>query len=398
MADPSHSPGAFDFHLPADRIAQHPADQRDHAKLLVYDRGSISDHPFADVLGYLPVTHQLVMNDTRVIHARVFLYKDTGGRIELFLLRPAGATVEEAMVRQGNARWWCLIGGAKKWKEGKVKTQDGALQLEAEVLARADDKFLVDLQWSPSDMTFAELVEQLGKIPLPPYMNREAKEEDTVRYQTTYASNPGSVAAPTAGLHFTDAILSSIQAEQVKLTLHVSAGTFKPISVDDYRKHEMHDEECVVSASVIQSLSERKTRYAIGTTSLRTLESLFWLATKWEIIGERPDHVEQFDAERLKPRFDHFEAAMTWLYQRLTANGEERVSFRTSIMISPGYQVWSIDGIFTNFHMPKSTLILLVSALIGDDWRKVYDYALANDYRFLSYGDSSLLIPANQRP
>ncbi len=338
------------------------------------------------------------MNDTRVIHARVFVFKETGGRIELFLLRPAGGSVEEAMVKQGAARWWCLVGGAKKWKEGKVSVENGQVRLEADVLARKDDKFLIELHWHPADMTFAELVGHLGKIPLPPYMNREAEEEDSVRYQTTYASNPGSVAAPTAGLHFTDGILNAIEAEQVKLTLHVSAGTFKPISVDDYRQHEMHDEECVVHIETLASLSQRVTRYAIGTTSLRTLESLFWLAAKWKTSGERPDHVEQFDATRITSPFKHFEESMNWLFQQLTAAGDERISFRTSIMISPGYGVWSIDGIFTNFHMPKSTLILLVSALIGDDWRKVYDYALSHDYRFLSYGDSSLLIPARQRP
>lgn len=391
-----HSPSHFDYNLPEDRIAQHPADQRDQAKLLVYDRGQISDHPFGDVTSYLPDSHQLVMNDTRVIHARVFLYKPTGGRVELFLLRPDGVSVEEAMLQAGKARWWCLIGGAKKWKEGKVTTESDELYLEAEVLDRSDDKFLVELNWKPAAMQFTELIEHLGKIPLPPYMNRDADAEDTIRYQTTYATQPGSVAAPTAGLHFTDAILNAVKADQVKLTLHVSAGTFKPISADDYREHEMHDEECVVTTAAIRSLAKRKTRFAIGTTSLRTLESLFWFAAKWKLQKTRPESIEQFDAEQMESPFAHFEAAMEWLSEQLA--GEERLSFRTSIMISPGYRIWSIDGLFTNFHMPKSTLILLVCALIGEDWRKVYEYALANDYRFLSYGDSSLLIPTNLRP
>lgn len=386
-----YTPDDFDYDLPQERIAFYPADRRDASKLLHYRRGEITDHRFRDVTSILPVGSQLILNNTRLIHARLYAFKSTGGRVELFLLRPEHASVEEAMNATGSCTWRCLVGGAKKWKSGAVSLGDDQLKISAEVMGREDEEFIVQLSWRPESMIFSDLVETLGKIPLPPYINREAGEADQVRYQTAFAERLGSVAAPTAGLHFTTSILESIDAEQVKLTLHVSAGTFKPISADRIDAHVMHEEQCEVTLSSIRALARRKPRYAVGTTALRTLESLYWLSEKWKKEGVQPTMIDQYQPYRLEATFDDYAAAMEALAQKLEQTGLDRLSFSTSIMISSGYKVRSISGLFTNFHLPKSTLLLLVHALIGDDWKKVYAHALASDYRFLSYGDSSLL-------
>lgn len=385
------SPSDFDYELPEERIPDTPAENRTDAKLLHYDGAVIHDRGFDEVVHLLPEDSQLILNNTRVIHARLFLFKPSGGRLEVFLLRPEGVSVEEAMQQKGSAKWWCLLGGAKKWKEGAIAFEHDSIRIEASRLDRFEDQFLLELNWTSSEMPFAEMVEELGKIPLPPYMQREAEESDTIRYQTTFAEAPGSVAAPTAGLHFTKSILDEMAAEKVRLTLHVSAGTFKPMSSDSIHEHTMHDEECSVSLDAIRSLSKEKTRFAVGTTSLRTLESLYWIAEKWEIEGNQPHVITQEDPYAIERRFGAYEPAMASLAKKMEAAGLATLAFSTSIMISPGYEIQSVAGIFTNFHMPKSTLLLLVATLIGDDWKTVYNHALANDYRFLSYGDSSLL-------
>ncbi len=386
-----YTPEDFAYDLPQSRIALHPADRRDGAKLLHYRQGSIADHVFGDVTRILPAGSQLILNNTRVIHARLFAYKPTGGRVEIFLLRPENTSVEEAMNAQGACTWRCLVGGAKKWKSGAVSLGDDHFQISAEVVGRDEEEFLVSLKWQPASVAFSEMVEALGKIPLPPYINREAGEADQIRYQTAFAERLGSVAAPTAGLHFTAPILDTLEVELVKLTLHVSAGTFKPISADRIDAHVMHEEQCDVALESIRALARKKRRYAVGTTALRTLESLYWLAEKWKKEGVQPKLIDQYQPYRLEASYDDYEAAMADLAARMEAAGLEQLSFATSIMIAPGYTVRSIHGLFTNFHMPKSTLLLLVHALIGDDWKRVYAHALASDYRFLSYGDSSLL-------
>lgn len=387
------SPDLFDYDLPAERIPAFPSEKRDQARLLISNCENIADAKFSDVANLLKEDTQLIVNDTKVIHARLFLKKPTGGRVELFLLQPFETTIEEAMLHAGSSTWWCLIGGAKKWKEGAVSIETEDLQLTAEKEGREEEKFKVKIEWSNSSLTLAEVLEVLGKIPLPPYMQREAEEADENRYQTTYASRPGSVAAPTAGLHFTPEILQQTKAEVVKLTLHVSAGTFKPVSAETIGEHTMHHEECYVTRGALQQLSLPKKKFAVGTTSLRTLESLHWLAVRLKKEGEFAEEITQHDAFTFEDPFESFEQAMVFLVQEMDARGLEAVQFRTSIMISPGYQIKSILGLFTNFHMPKSTLLFLVAALIGDRWKDVYAHALNNDYRFLSYGDSSLLIP-----
>ncbi|WP_306640666.1 S-adenosylmethionine:tRNA ribosyltransferase-isomerase [Sanyastnella coralliicola] len=377
----------FDYTLPEDCIPHFPAEERDAAKLLHYDQGTITDHSFKDLPSILKEPVQIVLNDTKVIHARVFMQKPTGGKVELFLLNPEGATVEEAMTHTGASQWWCMVGGARKWKEGPVIIQEGELAMEARRVGRDGPAFLIDLSWTPH-LPLAELLDHLGKIPLPPYMQRDAEEEDNDRYQTSYASHPGSVAAPTAGLHFSEEIMQALPAEWVHLTLHVGAGTFRPVSTDKVSEHKMHDEECVVKREALASLAKPQFRLAIGTTSLRTLESLYWLAVVWKQEGSMPALIDQEMPFSYDDPFASYEAAMQFLLDQMS---ETHLVFRTSIMIRPGYTIRSIDGLFTNFHLPKSTLLLLVSALVGEDWRKIYTHALENGYRFLSYGDGSLL-------
>lgn len=387
------TPEDFNYSLPDSAIAMHPADRREEAKLLHYNQGLIADHRFDEVVRILPAGSQLVLNNTKVIHARIFAHKASGGKVELFLLRPYEATHEQALSAQGYSRWWCLVGGAKKWKDGPVEAEADGLHLQAEMGPRAEEEFLIDFRWTPEERSFSEVLDTLGKIPLPPYIDREATDADAERYQTAFAEAAGSVAAPTAGLHFTKDILDSLSAEQVKLTLHVSAGTFRPMADGTISDHLMHEEACELSLESLRRLSERKPRFAVGTTALRTLESLYWLAVKAAVSGELPQHIDQHEPYRLQSPFPDFEAAMADLVVRLEREGLSRYAFETSIMIAPGYRVQSVRGLFTNFHMPKSTLILLVAALIGDDWKRVYEHALDKGYRFLSYGDSSLLMP-----
>lgn len=385
------TPDDFDYDLPEDRIAMFPAERRDEARLLHFTGGQIIDRRFGEVPAILPEGSQIVVNNTRVIHARIIARKPTGGSIELFLLRPGDDSLETAMAATTKCQWVCLVGGAKRWKSKAVSVHDTKLNLEARLIEKLQDGYLIEFAWTPVETPFGEVVEQLGRIPLPPYIARDAEANDRLRYQTRFAERPGSVAAPTAGLHFTDALLEQMNAKLVKLTLHVSAGTFKPMATGSISDHAMHEEHCEVSREAVRHLAEPVKRYAVGTTSLRTLESIFWLAEKWKNTGIRPIAIDQYEPYSLVSEFGTYSDAMTWLGRALDEEGRDRLGFTTSIMIAPGYKVKSVNGLFTNFHMPKSTLLLLVSALIGDDWRRVYDHALRNDYRFLSYGDGSLL-------
>lgn len=387
----NYRPEDFDYDLPEEAIALHPAERRDASRLLHYKGGQISDCAFVDVVNILPPGSQLILNNTRVIHARLIGHKPTGGKVEIFLLRPADDAVDQAMQATRLTHWMCLVGGAKRWKDGHVTIQSEDVTVHATVVEKRGDEFLVALEWKPSGMPFAEVLERVGRIPLPPYIHREADESDRLRYQTAFAEKLGSVAAPTAGLHFTDDILNALNVDQVKLTLHVSAGTFKPMAVDSIFDHEMHEEHCEVERSAIEMLSRPGKKYAVGTTSLRTLESLYWLAEKWRREGTMPLFIDQHEPYKVEPYFAGFTEAMEWLHAALGGENRDRYGFETSIMIAPGYTVRSIDGIFTNFHMPKSTLLLLVHAIIGDEWRRVYSHALQSGYRFLSYGDSSFL-------
>jgi S-adenosylmethionine:tRNA ribosyltransferase-isomerase len=378
----------YTYELPESRIAKHPPKERGTSKLLVYRKGGISHHQFGDIVDQLPPEATIVFNDTKVIPARIILHKETGARIEIFLLEPLAPSKvhEEVMHTTSSCTWKCMIGNAKKWKEGT------ALQHEVVpfTATRTGDN---EVTFSWEGMTFSDLLEEVGKIPLPPYIHREVEQEDKDRYQTVYSKMDGAVAAPTAGLHFTTTILDKLESKGVQseyVTLHVSAGTFQPIKVEDIAKHPMHNEQVWVHKATIEKLLYSTQTIAVGTTSMRTLESLYW-------FGVRLQHgMEEFLIRKEDPyelqALDRKEALRNVL-DFMDKKGVQQIGGETEIFLYPGYTFRMCDGLITNYHMPGSTLILLVAAFIGEDWRKVYEAALDNDYRFLSYGDSSLLLP-----
>ena len=383
----------FEYHLPEERIATYPLKQRDESKLLVFD-GKIKDRLFKDLPELIPSESQLIFNNTRVIKARLHFVKTDGAKpIEIFCLTPHKQSVEESMNAQGSVLFECLIGNLKKWKDQALQLDlPSGIVLKAHRKERLGNVFVILFEWG-TDTSFSVILEQAGKIPLPPYMNREAEVNDIDRYQTVYAENNGSVAAPTAGLHFTQEVfqrLNMLGHERMELTLHVGAGTFKPLSEGDINAHDMHAEEILVTRAWIQQyLNHHGAKLAVGTTSLRTLESCHWIGNNLLTHG-RLEHLGQFDAYALpqeRSTIECFNALLDELKQR----DLQSIALKTQLMIRPGYQMKSVQGIITNFHQPGSTLLLLVSAGIGDSWNEVYQHALDNEYRFLSYGDSSLL-------
>ena len=384
----------FDYHLPEELIAQRPLEQRSDARLLVFEKGKILDRKFSELPELLPDNTQLVLNNTQVINARIIMFRESGARVELFLLAPLKPkSMEEAMISESECIWTALVGGGKRWKEGESLSLDAdGLKLSAKRLVHHGTHSEVAFSWDEVQGNFGELLEKLGRVPLPPYMNREVEEADPERYQTTYAEIQGSVAAPTAGLHYTKEILEEMRSKGIsleKVTLHVGAGTFKPVSSESFKDHDMHSEHISVQRSTIEALAAHKgPRVAVGTTSLRTLESLYWLAVA-KYHGRLQNKVEQWDPYELEDVFSSYSEALNYLLEQ--AGDASVLNAATALMIVPSYSVKSIDGITTNFHLPKSTLLLLVSAMIGEDWLRVYEHATANRYRFLSYGDTSLL-------
>ncbi len=390
----------INYQLPDEKIAKHPMANRDASKLLVYQNGHISDAVFKDVSQFIDSNSTLFFNNTRVIPARLFFFKETGAQIEIFLLQPILpsniiSTVMEATQR---VTWKCMVGNLRKWKDEnvlvhKLSDQGTTINLKASIVDR-DNKHIC-FEWDDADYSFAEVIELVGEVPLPPYLNREAEPEDKPRYQTVYSSEEGAVAAPTAGLHFTDDILEELKQKGVKesfLTLHVSAGTFQPIKVDDARDHPMHSEQIEVDIQSIEEIVEAKKIIAVGTTSMRSLESLYWFGVRLQ-NGNNSFSIEKLeiynDSQTLPTRKEAFQSILNWMQ----SHSLDKLTGRTEIFIMPGYQFRVCDGLITNFHQPGSTLLLLVSAFIGNDWQKVYNYALNNNYRFLSYGDSSILLP-----
>ncbi|MEO5890015.1 MAG: S-adenosylmethionine:tRNA ribosyltransferase-isomerase [Ferruginibacter sp.] len=397
----------YTYSLPDDRIAAFPLPERDHSKLLIYKNGLLQEDRYKNIPSYLPKNSLLVFNDTRVIQARILFQKSTGAFIEIFCLEPYEAINEYStvMAKKEKLRWKCLIGGASKWKDGKLTkhfdVQNSKVELQARLVEKLTDAYVVELSWQPGHFTFAEIIEQAGDTPLPPYIKRKAGETDKERYQTIYAKYDGSVAAPTAGLHFTPAIFSSITAKNISsayVTLHVGAGTFKPVKSGSLQGHQMHAEWIDVTAATISKLLDNNSNYiiAVGTTSLRTLESLYWMGVKAMLY---PDHkmdeltILQWDVYESPLKDINFSAteALTGLLMWMKKNNCDRLIIRTQILIAPGYHFKMVKAIITNFHQPQSTLLLLVAAAIGTDWKKVYNYAMENDFRFLSYGDGSLL-------
>ena len=383
----------FLYDLPEHRIATHPLSERDQSKLLVFD-GNIGDHSFSQLPTILPSGSQLIFNNTKVIKARLRFTKTEGAKpIEVFCLNPFDQSVEEAMEAQHAIRFECMVGNLKRWKDHPLHLElADDLTLTAIKGERSGQGFVIDFSWTGA-YTFSEVLNIAGQIPLPPYMNRDAEDDDVERYQTVYAANNGSVAAPTAGLHFTPKVLNELDRlghQRLELTLHVGAGTFKPLGDGEISAHEMHAEEIILSRDWLKNyLGHNGDKFAVGTTSLRTLESCHWIGVKLMTSGTL-ENLGQFDAYELDQNASTSEAYKV-LLDHLEENGIESMALQTQLMIRPGYTMKSVQGIITNFHQPGSTLLLLVSAGIGERWKEVYQHALDNDYRFLSYGDSSLL-------
>ena len=398
---------AFDYDLPAERIARYPLPQRDASKLLVYREGHISEQVFSQLPHQLPAGSLLVFNNTRVIHARLKFELPGGRPLEILCLEPlAPADYQQNLSSQQEVEWKCLVGGNRHWKTGEIsqtiRTEAGEVQLTAVRVARLDGPFVVRFQWDQPRLSFGELLAAGGIIPLPPYLNRASEAADNDRYQTIYAQPEGSVAAPTAGLHFTDAVFENLDAMGVQrgfVTLHVGAGTFKPVTSDSLGEHEMHRESIFVQRPLLDQLAATLAAgqpvVPVGTTSMRTLESLYWLGVR--VLRDPAQDLQEFTIAQWEPYATLAEelpspaAAIQALCRQLDRQAMDTVSGYTQLLIAPGYPSRLVSGLITNFHQPRSTLLLLVAALIGDDWQRVYDFALSHEFRFLSYGDSSLL-------
>lgn len=393
----------FNYPLPDERIAKFPLTKRDESKLLVYRNGKIDEAVFKQLSDYLPQRSMLVYNNTRVIQARMLFQKETGAQIEVFCLEPV-IPHDYALVFQQteSCSWLCLVGNLKKWKEGAlhktIRMGDKEVVLSAERIKTTGDSHLVRFSWNNPQVTFAELLDAAGILPIPPYLHRETRESDLQTYQTVYSKIKGSVAAPTAGLHFTPEVLAGLDAKgftREEVTLHVGAGTFKPVKSEVIGDHEMHTEFISVRRSAIESIRTNLGRIiAVGTTSVRTLESLYYMG---RTLVNNPDATsEELVVTQWTPYHDTEEVttheALTALLDYLDRNQTDTLLSATQIMIAPGYEFKIVKGIITNFHQPKSTLLLLISAFVNGNWKSIYNYALDNDFRFLSYGDSSLLL------
>ena len=398
----------YNYELPDERIAKFPLAERDSSKLLVYRHGSVSESVFHNLPSLLPQGALMVFNNTKVIQARLHFRKETGALIEVFLLEPAKpADYEQMFQTTGRCSWLCLVGNLKKWRDGSlsrtITIKEETVTVKATRLGEHGTSQWIDFEWS-GGRSFAEIIDAMGELPIPPYLNRETQESDKTTYQTVYSKIKGSVAAPTAGLHFTTRVLDDLDArgiEREELTLHVGAGTFKPVKSDTIGQHEMHTEFVAVRRHTIERLLAHEGQaIAVGTTSVRTLESLYYMGMK---ILRNPDikeeelHVNQWEPygaetapnEKLPGTMEALTALRDWMVRHeLTV-----LHSSTQIIIAPGYDYKIVKMLVTNFHQPQSTLLLLVSAFVKGDWHKIYDYALAHDFRFLSYGDSSLLIP-----
>jgi len=407
MTDPKNiSILDYTYDLPAERIALHPLAARDASKLLVYSKGNIRQDIYKNIATHLPAESLLIFNNTKVIRARIRFQKSSGGVIEIFCLEPYETISEysQVMNKRSNVNWKCMIGGVSKWKEGDLGLAFGAgAVLNARLKEKLADAYIVEFYWTPADLSFAEVLEQCGDIPLPPYIKRNTEAADTARYQTIYARDEGSVAAPTAGLHFTDGIFNSFAEKNIKkafVTLHVGAGTFKPVKASRMQEHEMHAEWIDVEQEIIEYLLAQlnKPIVAVGTTSLRTLESLYWMGVKTSL---QPDlkqlainQWEVYDTPLVNANISA-EAALQALLQWMKTNKQQHIFTQSQILIAPGYTFRMANAIITNFHQPQSTLLLLVAAAIGEDWRKLYMHAMEHEFRFLSYGDGSLLFINN---
>lgn len=393
----------YNYDLPDEKIAKYPLDERDMSKLLVFDGDKIEEDRFRNISTHLPAGSLLLFNDTKVINARMIFEKETGARIEVFCLDPISPSdYAQAFAQNGRCSWKCLVGNSKKWKDGRLKKSiivDGKnLDLYITRVREIGNSFEILFEWDNPDICFSQIIDVAGNIPIPPYLNRNSEDIDKVRYQTVYSHYQGSVAAPTAGLHFTERVMGDLKKCNIQsdaVTLHVGAGTFQPVKTNNAAEHEMHTEHFIVKRTTIEKIVQYLGNITItGTTTVRTVESLFCVGAQ---IFENKDvdaeefHVSQWEAYEYKDKYDVreiLENLLSWM----TAKGLEYIRCATQIMIVPGFRFRITDRLITNFHQPKSTLLLLLSAFIGDEWRKVYGYALENNFRFLSYGDSCLFL------
>lgn len=389
----------YHYDLPQDRIAQYPLEQRDASKLLVYRDGECRSDHYHNISEYLPVDSLMVFNNSKVIPARVLYVKETSGVIELFCLEPLKGTPYEALQDKGKSVWVCMVGGLKKWRTEKpLQWNLNAMPtcvVQASFIKACINGYVIEFSWTDHERTFADILSELGQMPIPPYLLRKAEADDQQRYQTVYASVEGSVAAPTAGLHFTEKILSELKNKNIQkteVTLHVGAGTFKPVNAEYAHGHSMHAEWIEADHALIEQLSNHEKIICVGTTSLRSIESLYWFA----IACYEADSFFQNDF--ILPQFFAYEdhsvltrkEAFKHLLKFLVQEKRERILFRTELMILPGYEMKVASYLVTNFHQPKSTLLMLVDAFTNGNWKTIYDYALKNDYRFLSYGDGGI--------
>ena len=398
----------FTYDLPENKIAKYPLEERDQSKLLIYRNGNIEENIYKYLDKYITEKSLLVFNNTKVIQARLLFKNSSGDKIEIFCLEPSEENPEPsaAMMQQSHVKWECLIGRLDRWKEKVIRMHTDNFTLNAEIIKRNTNQFTIQFSWFPESYTFAEILDQLGEVPIPPYLKRNSEAIDKSRYQTVYAEQKGSVAAPTAGLHFTKTIFEKLRSKNVQtdyVTLHVGAGTFKPVKSETIEGHEMHAEWIEVESSSLEKLLQQLPQkddghqiVAVGTTSLRTIESLYWMGIKAHQNPARSVQeleVKQWEAYKLQQTLTAAES-LNALLTLMKNNRLEKLICKTQILIVPSYHLKIADALITNFHQPCSTLLLLVAAVTGDDWRKIYTYALDNNFRFLSYGDGSLLFNA----
>jgi S-adenosylmethionine:tRNA ribosyltransferase-isomerase len=393
----------YNYNLPDEKIAKYPLDQRDQSKLLVWNNGTITDDRFSNLPERLPSNTLLVFNNTRVIRARLLFQKETGAHIEIVVLDPIEpADYAQNFQQTKNCTWKCVVGNLKKWKTGKlvmpIEIEGTLVNFCAENINNSGSFCYIKFSWDNQRFSFSDLLEAAGNIPIPPYLHRNSEESDLTRYQTIYSKIKGSVAAPTAGLHFTNEVFGALKSKGFNIaetTLHVGAGTFQPVKSDSVNDHEMHTEHIVIDLSLLETLiNHNGPIIAVGTTSIRTLESIYWMGCK--IVSNpkiNPNEltIDQWEpySEREKPtKLESLRALLDYM----TRNGFSQLNSATQIIIVPGYQFRVVDGMITNFHQPKSTLLLLISAFVGNEWKTIYTHALENDYRFLSYGDSNLYL------
>ena len=395
----------FSYELPDEKIAKYPLAARDLSKILIYRNGIIQEDIYKNIDSFIPEKSLLVFNNTKVIHARLNFNNSSGARIEIFCLEPGLSNPEftSAMNQKSGVEWQCFIGRLVKWKERVITKQSNDYTLNAEIVGEKAGVFTVRFSWQPEHLSFSEILDDLGEMPIPPYLKRKSEKIDMSRYQTVYAIQDGSVAAPTAGLHFTDSIFEKLKTKSILtdfVTLHVGAGTFMPVKSETIGDHEMHYEWIDVQYSSIEkifnkiiSLEEYPGVIAVGTTSLRTIETLYWMGVKASLNPEANIHdleISQWDAYELPQQLstkDSLSALLSWMDK----NNLQNLFCKTQILIAPPYSLRIAKALITNFHQPNSTLLLLVAAVVGDDWKKIYQHALSNDFRFLSYGDGSLL-------